>query len=228
MINDEHRGALHCVVTAGPTYEELDRARRITNFSTGKLGCELAGFLHARGIKVTLLVGEQATWRGERHAWRVKTFTTGENLAGQLQALAGPDVDAVFHAAAVSDFQFGKIWAKAGDGTLREISGGKLSTREGTLLAELTPTPKIIGQARDWFPGAVIVGWKYEVDGSREAVLESAREQIRMNRTDACVANGPGYGDGYGLVSRAGALTECKGAPELFEALSGLLDNAAA
>jgi phosphopantothenate---cysteine ligase (CTP) len=223
MNNVEPGDALHCVVTAGPTYEELDRARRITNFSTGRLGCELAGFLHAQGIQVTLLIGEQSTWRGERRAWRVKTFTTGRNLAEQLEALGGPDIDAVFHAAAVSDFQVGKVWAKKDDGALNEVSGGKLSSREGTLLAELVPTPKIISQMRDWFPGAVIVGWKYEVDASRESVLASAREQIVANRTDACVANGPAYGAGYGLVTHAEAVAECQDNQELFEALAGLL-----
>jgi phosphopantothenate---cysteine ligase (CTP) len=223
MNNVEPGGALHCVVTAGPTYEELDRARRITNFSTGRLGCELAAFLHAAGMQVTLLVGEQATWRGERRTWRVKTFTTGANLAEQLEALAGPDVDAVFHTAAVSDFRFGNVWSKSDDGALREIAGGKLSSGDGTLLAELVPTPKIISQLREWFPGALIVGWKYEVDGDREAALARAREQIVTNRTNAAVANGPAYGEGYGLVTRAEAFTECPDTPHLFASLADLL-----
>src|ERR1039458_3880990 len=67
---------MHCIVTAGPTYEPLDEVRRLTNFSTGRLGSELVNFLAARGHEVTLLIGEQATWRGERHARRVETFTT--------------------------------------------------------------------------------------------------------------------------------------------------------
>ena len=47
---------MNCIVTAGPTYEPLDDVRRLTNFSTGRLGTELANFLAARGHTVILLV----------------------------------------------------------------------------------------------------------------------------------------------------------------------------
>src|SRR5687768_14363623 len=36
---------VNCVITAGPTYEPLDEVRRLTNFSTGRLGSELATYL---------------------------------------------------------------------------------------------------------------------------------------------------------------------------------------
>ena len=103
---------MNCIVTAGPTYEPLDEVRRLTNFSTGRLGSELANFLAARGHETILLIGQQATYRGERHVWKVETFTTTANLHDRLQALAGQPVDAVFHAAAVSDFALGKIWRR--------------------------------------------------------------------------------------------------------------------
>ena len=53
---------VHCLVTAGPTFEPIDQVRRLTNFSTGRLGSELAACLAAAGHQVTLLLGEQATW----------------------------------------------------------------------------------------------------------------------------------------------------------------------
>ena len=40
---------MRCIVTAGPTYESLDEVRRLTNFSTGRLGAQLARFLGERG-----------------------------------------------------------------------------------------------------------------------------------------------------------------------------------
>ena len=40
---------MNCVVTAGPTYEPLDEVRRLTNFSTGRLGTELANTLTRHG-----------------------------------------------------------------------------------------------------------------------------------------------------------------------------------
>jgi phosphopantothenoylcysteine synthetase/decarboxylase len=214
---------MNCIVTAGPTFEPLDQVRRLTNFSTGRLGSELVNFLAARGHRVTLLIGQQATYCGERHADRVETFTTTADLRDRLRALAGERVDAVFHAAAVSDFTFGKIRRRSAEGGLTEIKSGKFSTRGGTLLAELKPTPKIIAELRRWFPKALLTGWKYEVDGDRAATVRAARNQIADCRTDACVANGPGYGKGFGLVRATGKPRHCANAPALFAALEGLI-----
>lgn len=195
---------MRCIVTAGPTYEPLDQVRRLTNHSTGRLGSELTNYLAQSGHEVTLLIGQQATWRGEREAARVETFTTTDNLRLRLRALADEGWDAVLHAAAVSDFTFGKAFARDDRGALHEVQSGKLSTRGDRLLVELVPTAKIISELRGWFPRATIVGWKYEVDGLREEVIEKASRQIFENQTDACVANGPAYGDGFGFVTPEG------------------------
>jgi phosphopantothenate---cysteine ligase (CTP) len=210
---------MHCIVTAGPTYEPLDKVRRLTNFSTGRLGSELVNFLTGHGHKVTLLIGQQATYRGERLATRVETFTTTASLRQRLQALSERPVEAVFHAAAVSDFAFGKIWHRTAGGKLVEVKAGKISTRQGTLLAELAPTPKIIAELRQWFPKARLVGWKYEVDGKRDAALRAASKQLRDCLTDACVANGPAYGLGFGLVRGDAEAVHLKDARSLYRAL---------
>src|SRR6185436_6428711 len=103
---------MNCVVTAGPTYEPLDEVRRLTNFSTGKLGSELANFLTARGHDVVLLLGFYATHREELKARCVETFTTTADLRARLEAFSTQGVGAVFHAAAVSDFTFGGAWER--------------------------------------------------------------------------------------------------------------------
>jgi phosphopantothenate---cysteine ligase (CTP) len=195
---------MRCIVTAGPTFEPLDQVRRLTNHSTGRLGSELTNYLAEQEHEVTLLIGQQATWRGERDPARVETFTTTDNLRLRLRALADEGWDAVFHAAAVSDFTFGKAFIRGAKGELHEIHSGKLSTRGEPLLVELVPTVKIISELRGWFPRATIIGWKYEVDGTREDVIEKASRQIFENQTDACVANGPAYGEGFGLVTPDG------------------------
>lgn len=214
---------MNCVVTAGPTYETMDNVRRLTNFSTGRLGTELANYLTACGHNVTLLVGEQATYGGERKAMRVKVFSTTADLMEKLQALARLEIGAVFHAAAVSDFTFGKIWLRSEDGALREIKSGKISTRQGTLLAELVPTPKIIAGLREWYPTAKLIGWKFEVDGDRPSVLRAAEKQLRDCRTDVCVANGPAFGSGFGLVTGAEHYVHLSSIEDLFVSLEGML-----
>jgi len=217
---------MHCIVTAGPTYEPLDAVRRLTNFSTGRLGSELVNFLTARGHETTLLIGQQASYRGERQAGKVETFTTTTNLSDHLRALAGQPVEAVFHAAAVSDFSFGKIWRRAAAGDLTEVQAGKISTRQGTLLAELLPTPKIISELREWFPRARLVGWKYEVDGGRAGVIQFAQRQIAECRTDACVANGPAYGSGFGLARAGGGYSHLPDRATLFASLDEFIREA--
>jgi phosphopantothenoylcysteine synthetase/decarboxylase len=215
---------MKCIVTAGPTFEELDEVRRLTNFSTGTLGTELADFLTERGHEVELLRGQGATCRLEPKAQRVQIFTTTADLRRRLQALGG-GAGAVFHAAAVSDFTFGKVWERAADGGLREIRPAKISSRGGSILAELTPTPKIIAGLRDWFPTAFLAGWKYELTSGRAQAIARAHRQLAENRTDACVVNGRAYGEGFGLVTLPG---RCRHVPDrklLFDALEKLWLN---
>lgn len=219
---------MHCVITAGPTFETMDNVRRLTNFSTGRLGTELANHLVEKGHQVTLLIGEQATYCGERKAQRVVKFTTTESLLEKFRTLATQDVGAVFHAAAVSDYRFGKIWARTADGGLSEIQSGKISTRAGTLLAELVPTPKVVAELRGLFPAAKLIGWKYEVDGDRASVLAAAERQLHECRTDACVANGAAYGLGFGVVTAPGRCAHVQDPASLFSALAKLLQPAGA
>jgi phosphopantothenoylcysteine decarboxylase/phosphopantothenate--cysteine ligase len=213
------------VVTAGPTYEPLDEVRRLTNFSTGKLGSELANFLTEQGHDVVLLVGYYASHRGELKARTVETFTTTADLRARLEALSTQGAGAVFHAAAVSDFTFGGAWERNETGELIPCKERKISTRKGPLLAELKPTPKIIGHLRGWFPQAQLVGWKYELDGDRALVIDVAREQLAKNRTNACVVNGAAYGEGFGLVTGAGRCEHLADAAALYQALARLIES---
>ncbi|MDB6112575.1 MAG: dfp [Pedosphaera sp.] len=216
---------MNCLVTAGPTYEKLDNVRRLTNFSTGRLGSELAAFLTSSGHQVTLLLGEQATHRPTHDLGKIEMFSTTADLSERFEAHSRQPMDAIFHAAAVSDFTFGKVWTRSPEGQLTEARAGKISTREGTLLAELLPTPKIIARLRDWYPQARLVGWKYEVDGDRAGVIRLAERQLAECRTTASVANGPAYGPGFGLVTGIGSSIHLPDPAGLFAALEGMLSS---
>ena len=116
---------MNCIVTAGPTFEPLDDVRRLTNFSTGRLGTELANFLAARGHKVVLLIGESATYAGERQAQRVEVFSTTADLRAKLKSFSGKKVDAIFHArrsAILPSEKFSRRTLPAG---LADIKAGK-------------------------------------------------------------------------------------------------------
>jgi phosphopantothenate---cysteine ligase (CTP) len=211
---------VNCIVTAGPTFEPLDDVRRLTNFSTGRLGTELANFLAARGHKVILLAGEMAVYSGQRKAQRVEIFSTTADLRGKLKLLSSKKADAIFHAAAVGDFSFGRIFAPDVANKLVEIKPAKkFPTREGKLLVEFLPAPKIIFELRGWFPQAKIVGWKFEADGKRADAIAAAKKQIEDCSTDLCVVNGPAYGEGFGLAGKKGEPAHLANPPLLFDAL---------
>jgi len=76
---------------------------------------------------------------------------------------------------------------------------------------------------RDWFPRIRLVGWKYEVDGDRATAVQAAQAQLGACRTDACVANGPAYGEGFGLVTAAGRCTHVEDRAGLFAALEAFI-----
>jgi phosphopantothenoylcysteine decarboxylase/phosphopantothenate--cysteine ligase len=218
---------MKCIVTAGPTYEELVEVRRLTNFSTGTLGTGLADYLAGLGHAVELLSGYYSTCHPAVKALSQQTFTTTADLRRRLAALASPEVGAVFHVAAVSDFTFGKIWESAPMGELRELHSPKIPTRAEGLLAELQATPKIIRELRGWFPKAFLVGWKYELQPAGEAeAVARGRDQIKENQTDACVLNGRGYFDqGFGLLHKDMTLTRCLDASALFAALAEVIKD---
>lgn len=188
------------IITAGPTYEPLDEVRRLTNHSTGRLGTELGNFLTSKGFQVTLLRGYYTTYQGNSHAETIIPFTTTESLSGILQSLSERSFDAVFHAAAVSDFRFGRIAPSDAAENDSHTHTGKWSTRTGNLIAELIPTMKILGTLRSLFRTSMIVGWKYEVDGDQASAIKQGSAQLESNATDLSIVNGPAYGNGFALM----------------------------
>jgi len=211
---------MQCLVTAGPTYEPIDQVRRMTNFSTGRLGTELALVLAERGHEVMLLRGEMATFPAPaRERLGIESFTTTQDLGARLEKRCGTPPDAVFHAAAVSDFAVGGLFFRRDDGSLEPARGAKVSSRASGLLMELVPTVKLLGRFREWFPNAFLVGWKYEVDGGREGALAAGRRQLEYCLLDATVVNGPAFGSGFGILTGPEALEELDTREALFEGL---------
>lgn len=186
------------VVTCGPGYEPIDQARRVTNFSTGRLGIALSNAFTARGWDVTCLKGEQATCADPLLTRRVLPFSTNDDLATKLATLAGEGGwNAVFHAAALCDFRVERVLNERGE----PMESPKFSSREGRLNLVLAPATKVLPRLREWFPQARIVGWKYELAGTRPEAFAKARAQLAECRTDACVLNGATYGSGFAFCT---------------------------
>ncbi|MGC3990756.1 MAG: phosphopantothenoylcysteine decarboxylase [Chthoniobacteraceae bacterium] len=185
------------IVTCGPSIEPIDEVRCITNFSTGELGIRLSNTLAAKGFDVICLKGSHATCPIPLDHVETRRFATNADLLTCLQKLSGPGIAAVFHVAALCDFELESV--KAADSTmdgLRKISGVP------SLQISLKAAPKLIASLRELFPAAKIIGWKYELDGTPQSALEKGARQMTKNRTDACVVNGSAYGEGFAFCER--------------------------
>ena len=154
---------MRIVITSGPSYEPIDQVRRFSNSSTGELGTLLAeGFAEA-GHNVICLRGISSTFAAPMWPVEVIPFTTNENLVESLQRLpAREEVTVVLHAAALCDFKVREIIDETG----AAVHGHKVSSRIGTLTVTLEPAPKVIASLRRMFPASILVGWKFELDGS--------------------------------------------------------------
>jgi phosphopantothenoylcysteine synthetase/decarboxylase len=218
---------MRCLVTAGPTFEPLDLVRRITNFSTGRLGTLLAAELAARGHSVLLLRGVLSSAPLPPGSVETRAFTSTDDLASRFLELATDEPVALLHAAAVSDFTPGLVFVQDREsGGLRPIVAGKYPTDHGRLMVELKPTPKLLPGLRDWYPKARIVGWKFEVEGGPGDVLQRAEAQLANARSNAVVVNGPAWGAGFGFLRPGNSVEPLRDAAALVARIAGFVDAA--
>ncbi|MBU3665755.1 MAG: hypothetical protein FGM15_07760 [Chthoniobacterales bacterium] len=188
------------VITTGPASVPIDEVRRITNFASGEIGAILAATLAQHGFETLLFRGRGATHTEVPAGALLHQFTANRDLAQQLATLSetrGNDVRCVFHAAALSDYEIAGVHGPGGtlDGA-RKIPGSL-----ARIQIVLEPAAKILPQLRGWFPHAWIVGWKYELEGTREDAIDAARMQISGGSADATVLNGTAYGPGFGFLA---------------------------
>ena len=210
---------MRIIVTCGPSYEPIDGARRITNFSTGRLGIFLSNHFSSLGWDVLCLKGEQATCPDPLKGAQHKAFSTNENLAEILkeESLKG-GVNAVFHASALCDFRVDHVETASGE----RIESAKFPSRVDGLRLILAPAAKVLPQLRGWFPNAFIAGWKYELVGNRQDALAKGWQQIRDGKTNACVVNGAAYGEGFGICQGSEVMGHVADLPALANTLAAL------
>lgn len=207
---------LKVIVTCGPSLEPIDEVRRITNFSTGELGVRLSQSLAAAGFDVVCLKGTGATHPDPASPVEVRSFATNDDLFGLLRKLARSGrIHAVCHAAALCDYRVARVVNDGG----RRVRAAKIASRAGDLTIHLEPATKVIHALRPLFPRSLIVGWKYELDGTRTAALGKARRQLEENRTDACVVNGRAFGSGFGFCVPGARLRTLADKPALADFL---------
>jgi phosphopantothenate---cysteine ligase (CTP) len=211
---------MRIVITGGPASEPIDQVRFITNQSTGQLALKLAQRFSAAGDKVELFLGRSAIWRSEN----ARYFQTNEDLHRLLSEVEQRDrVDAVLHAAALSDFGVAQTLVAGGSS-----KAAKISSDAESIELRLVPKPKLIRGLRDLFASAYIIGWKFELDGTPTDVVREGVQQIEVNRTNACILNGSAFGPGFGFCTGLGLVRTLPTKDALSDWLVEVVGNASA
>lgn len=163
------------LITAGPTCEDLDPVRYLTNRSSGKMGYALAEAAQRRGAHVILVSGPTDLRAPEAADW-VPVRSTEEMRAAVLERASAAHM--VIMAAAVADYR--PVAAQAG-----KLKRGEPGER---LMLELEPTPDILAElGRDaaGANGRILIGFAAETG----RVAENARAKLARKGADLIVAN---------------------------------------
>jgi phosphopantothenoylcysteine decarboxylase/phosphopantothenate--cysteine ligase len=162
------------VVTAGPTYEDIDAVRYVGNRSSGRMGYAVAAEAARRGARVLLISGP-TTLDAPAGVELARVRSAAEMHRAVLNASATADI--VVMAAAVADY------TPAGG-----QAGGKIEKSDGPLELKLVRTPDILaelGRSRRDGARPVLVGFAAE---SGDPVARG-REKLRRKSVDLIVAN---------------------------------------
>jgi phosphopantothenoylcysteine decarboxylase/phosphopantothenate--cysteine ligase len=176
------------LITAGPTYEDLDPVRYLGNRSSGRMGYAVAAAARAAGAEVTLVSGP-VTLPAPIGVRRICVRSALQMHAAVMQALPGHDV--FIGTAAVADFrpqvkQDSKIKKTGGDG----------------LTLELVLNPDILADVAASAARPFVVGFAAETND----VERYARGKLERKRLDMIAANLVGADD-CGFDSERNALS---------------------
>jgi phosphopantothenoylcysteine decarboxylase/phosphopantothenate--cysteine ligase len=179
---------MRLVVSAGPTFEDIDPVRFLGNRSSGKMGFAIAAAAAQRGAEVVLVAGPVQLPTPPGVA-RVDVRSAAQMFDAVMAALP---CDAYIGAAAVADF------------TPRAIAASKLKKQPGqdTLVLELVKTRDVLAEvAIHPQRPRLVVGFAAETDD----VARYARDKLERKRLDMICANRVGLA-GSGFESDDNAL----------------------
>jgi phosphopantothenoylcysteine decarboxylase/phosphopantothenate--cysteine ligase len=158
------------LVTAGPTCEDLDPVRYLTNRSSGKMGYAVAEAAVRRGASVTLISGPTSL-ETPKGVTRIAVRTAAEMLNAVKEHF--PSSTTAIFAAAVADYR------------PIEPATQKLKRTGDALTIRLEPNPDILATVARNKGDRLIVGFAAETD----KVAENARSKLQSKNADLIVAN---------------------------------------
>lgn len=241
---------MNIVITAGGTSEKIDNVRKITNSSTGKLGCEIAKeFLKQSNVKVFYICSKTAMCPTESQIWshselEIIRINDVQDLKNAVEkVLKENKIDYFIHTMAVSDYTTDYVTtmdkiknsfkqnSNSDDAinNIEKLTGNKLSSNEGNLVIVLKPTPKIISLIKKLSPNTMLIGFKLLDGVEHEELLNVAKALRDKNNCDYVVANDlknirSGNHTAY-IIDKEDFIKEVSGKTEIAKALVGITKN---
>jgi len=155
------------LVTAGPTVEDIDPVRYISNRSSGKMGYALAEAARNRGAQVVLVSGPTEL----QFPNTVHVRTTDEMRRAVFDNAS--DADVVIKAAAPLDFR------------PKSIAAQKIKKKDAALTLELEPTKDILKELGMTKNGKILVGFAAETENH----VQNGLEKLKAKNLDLIVVN---------------------------------------
>ncbi len=188
---------LRVVVTAGPTREQLDPVRFLSNRSSGRMGFALAAEAARRGAAVVVVAGPtSATPPAGIEIVRVQS---AQEMLDECLVRFG-ETDVVVKAAAVAD------WRPA------QVSGQKVKKSEAKPLIHLEPTPDIAAELGRKKGTQTLVLFAAETSD----VVAYATDKLARKNADLVVANTVGQpGTGFDTETNDAVMVTRDGAEPL-------------
>ncbi|NOX84731.1 MAG: bifunctional phosphopantothenoylcysteine decarboxylase/phosphopantothenate--cysteine ligase CoaBC [Chlorobi bacterium] len=188
------------LVTAGPTYEPVDPVRFIGNFSSGRMGVEIARAFAASGAEVNLVLGPSEI-AVDDPAIHVSRVTTAEEMYNRCMELF-PGSEIIVMAAAVADY------------TPVETAAQKIKKSKGKKQIDLKPTKDILaGMGSKKTPDQILVGFALETENEKNNALK----KLKNKNLDLIVLNSmKDEGAGFGHATNKVTLISAKGTEKEF------------
>ncbi|MBU5638189.1 bifunctional phosphopantothenoylcysteine decarboxylase/phosphopantothenate--cysteine ligase CoaBC [Geomonas sp. Red69] len=158
------------LVTAGPTLEEIDPVRYISNHSSGKMGYAIARQARLRGAAVTLVTGP--TCLAPPVGVEVIRVQSAQEMRDAVQGCLSR-IDIVIKAAAVADYR------------PRTRAGEKMKKSQESLCIELEKNPDILAELGAGKGERILVGFAAET----QDLLRHAGAKLKAKNLDLVVAN---------------------------------------
>ncbi len=159
------------LITAGPTYEEIDPVRFIGNHSSGKMGFALAEQAASLGAEVTLITGPTYEQTNHSSIQRIDILSARNMYESCHQFFKETDI-AIF-SAAVADF------------SPKEVSSQKIKKKDSSLSIELIPTIDILASVGEIKEKQFLVGFALETNNE----LSNAIDKLNRKNLDLIVLN---------------------------------------